>query len=75
MKELIEKYGVSETLRIAGRAIPVLNIPMMTDEEWNRLAEENAVHNFTLYNSREPESVNEAELWQRSFIAELEKAN
>ena len=32
MKELIEKYGISETLRIAGQGIPVLNIPMMLEK-------------------------------------------
>lgn len=73
MKELIEKYGISETVTVEEREFFVLNIPMMTDERWQELARENAIHNFTVQNGREPECVEEAVRWQRAFIAELEK--
>lgn len=40
MQELINRYGVLETRVIKGQAVPVLNIPMMSDERWNQLAAE-----------------------------------
>ena len=71
MGELIERYGTSGTVAIGGREFPVLDIPMMSDETWHRLSVENAVHNFTTQYGREPESVDEALVWQRSLVAEV----
>lgn len=49
--------------------IPVYDIPMMSDECWQELATENAVHKFCKINGREPESVEEAVEWQRERVA------
>lgn len=40
VKELIEKYGTREAVDINGVTIPVINIPMMSDEEWQKKAKE-----------------------------------
>lgn len=73
MKELIERYGTSGMVAIGGREFPVINIPMMSDEKWQRLAREHAVHSFIVCNGREPASVEEAVMWQRAAIAEWER--
>lgn len=73
MEKLIEKYGVLGTVAVGELEFPVINIPMMPDETWHRLARENAVHNYTVQNGREPGSVEEAVRWQRAFIAERER--
>ena len=49
--------------------IPEYDIPMMSDERWQELATENAVHKFRKINGREPESVEEAVEWQRERVA------
>lgn len=71
MEKLIGQYGTSGTVAVGEWEFPVINIPMMSDETWHRLAEENAVHNFTVQNGREPVDVDEALAWQRGFIAEV----
>lgn len=71
MNEIIEKYGTIGTVTAGGREFPLVNIPMMSDETWQQLAIENAVHNFTVSNERKPMDVNEAVKWQRDFIAEI----
>ena len=38
MQELIEKYGTSGELTVNGVTMPIINIPMMSDEEWQQLA-------------------------------------
>ena len=40
MQELINRYGVLETRVVKGQVVPVLNIPMKSDERWNQLAAE-----------------------------------
>ena len=55
------------------RVYPLVDIPMMSDEEWNRLAGENAVNNFTRENGRVPENVMEAVKWQREWLARKEE--
>lgn len=40
-----------------GDNVPLLNIPMMSDERWNELAEQQAIKNYIRENSKEPESV------------------
>lgn len=71
--ELIEKYGTSGMITVKGIEFPIIDIPMMSDEKWQKLAEENAVHNFKKYNKREPVSVVEAINWQRQRVAERER--
>ena len=70
---------MNETYEIAGKAypllgyvttpqtgsVPLVDLPMMTDEEWERTARENAVHNFTRKFGRPPATVEEAVEWQR----------
>lgn len=38
MQELIERYGTSGELTVNGVTMPIINIPMMSDEEWQQLA-------------------------------------
>lgn len=73
-----------ETYEILGREYPVtgyvtaprigavllVDLPMMSDEEWNRTAGENAVHNYTRKFGHPPESVEEAVEWQRALCQE-----
>ena len=60
----------------AGVAVPLLDIPMMSDEKWHEMARENAVHNYRKIHGREPETVEEAVKEQhesiRQVILELE---
>ena len=73
MNELIEKYGTSGMITVKGIEFPIIDIPMMSDEKWQELARENAVHNFKKCNKREPVSVEEAVNWQRRRVAEIER--
>ena len=73
MNELIEKYGICGTVVVGERELPLLNIPMMSDERWKELTRENAVHNFKKANKREPANVEEAVRWQRKRIEEIER--
>lgn len=50
------------------RDIPVKDIPTLSDDRWQQMARENAVHNFIRENGREPGSVDEAVQWQRSRV-------
>ncbi len=56
----------------SGQVVPLLDIPMMSDEKWQQLAQEQAVHNYIRENGREPESVEAAFQWQREWIASME---
>lgn len=47
--------------------VPLVDLPMMSDEEWNRTARENAVHNYIRKFGHPPESVEEAVEWQRAL--------
>lgn len=70
MEELIERYGISEMVVLGENEYPLLDVPMMSDETWNRLSRENAVHTFTVRKGREPVNVEEALVWQRTLVAE-----
>ncbi|CUO13004.1 hypothetical protein EAI89_19070 [Eubacterium sp. am_0171] len=52
-----------------GGIYPVIDMPMMSDERWQKLAEENAIHNYTEVNGHAPESARVACEWQRAWIA------
>lgn len=39
MEELLKIYPVIDTKEIAGVSIPVLDIPQISDEEWQRIAQ------------------------------------
>ena len=42
MQSLINQYGILGVVKIAGteQEIPIINLPMMSDERWQQLAEE-----------------------------------
>lgn len=51
-----------------GQIVPLIDIPLMSDEKWQQLAGEQAVHNYIRENGREPENVEAAFKWQREWI-------
>lgn len=51
--------------------IPISNIPMMSDERWQELTRENAVHNYTKQFGHAPESTEQAVCWQRAWIKSI----
>lgn len=72
MNEIIEKYGTAGIVTVGEQEFPLVNIPMMSDEKWQKLAIENAIHNFTIVNGRKPVNVDEAVKWKRALIADIE---
>lgn len=63
-------YNVIGTVKTkSGVEVPLFDIEMMSDERWQELATENAVHNFRKINGREPATVEEAVEWQRERVA------
>lgn len=38
MQNMIEKYGIAEMVNVEGQEVPLINLPQMSDDEWNRLA-------------------------------------
>lgn len=73
MQGLIDRYGTSGDITIQGVTLSIINIPMMSDDEWNRLAQENAVSNYSRELGKEPASVEYAVKWQRERVAERER--
>lgn len=56
-------------------AVPLVDIPLMSDERWNELAKQNAVANYIRAFGRHPESPEAAVSWQRGIVrSEKEKA-
>lgn len=53
-----------------GAAVPVLNIPMISDERWIQLARENAMQNYIREHGHEPVDPEEAYKWQRERFCE-----
>ena len=51
--------------------VPILNIRWQSDEEWNRTARENAVHNYKREMGHEPPSEEAAVKWQREWLKEI----
>lgn len=51
--------------------IPVLNIKMMSDEEWNELAIQNAIENYTKEFGHYPERSEDACKWQRERVQNI----
>lgn len=54
-----------------GAKLPLLDIPMMSDERWQELATENAVHNYKKQFGHAPETVEQAVGWQRTWISSI----
>ncbi len=73
MKILGRSYPVLGQIKVKNseRTIPLVDIPMMSDERWNELAGENAVNNYRKEFGRDPESVDQAVEWQRKRVEEL----
>lgn len=59
---------IGQTEMRSGIKVPVIDMPMMSDERWNELAKEQAVHNYIQENGTEPESIEDALQWQRERI-------
>lgn len=51
-----------------GNKVPLLDIPMMSDERWNELAEQHAIENYIRENGKEPENAEAAFKWQREWV-------
>ena len=51
-----------------GISLPLLDIPMMSDEKWQQLARENAAHNYIMTHGREPENVAQAIKERHEFV-------
>ena len=64
---------IGQIERKSGEIVPLIDIPMMSDERWQQLATENAVNNFRRRHGREPETVQEALDVQRELIARLDR--
>ena len=45
--------------------VPLVDIPQMSDENWQKAAERNAVDNYTREHGKPPESPETALKWQR----------
>lgn len=54
-----------EIKTMEGAEVPVLDIPMMSDERWVQIARENAMQNYIWEHGREPIDPEKAYKWQR----------
>mgnify|MGYP003273417965 CR=1 FL=1 len=52
--------------------LPLVDMPMMSDDRWQRLANEQVVKNYTREHGHAPESLEAAYAWQEEWIAETE---
>ncbi|CBK77117.1 hypothetical protein CLS_15210 [[Clostridium] cf. saccharolyticum K10] len=66
---MIQEYKVSGYIKAGGVVLPVLDIPQMSDEEWNRRAREQAVRQYQEETRQEPENIGQAVSWLRDKIA------
>ena len=57
----------------SGKEVPLLDIPMMSDERWNELAKEQAIKNYARVNGKEPKNAETALKWQRKWLMEKEE--
>lgn len=55
----------------SGVEVPLYDIRMMSDEHWQELARENAVHNYTKHFGQVPEDTQAAVMWQRNWLASI----
>lgn len=53
--------------------VPLVDIPMMSDERWNELARQNAVENYIREFGKAPENTEDAVRWQRARADQLVK--
>lgn len=71
VQELIDKYGAKQSVMVQGVALPIIDIPMMSDKRWNELARENAVNNYIKTFGCRPQTVEDAVQWQRDRINQI----
>lgn len=71
MKEITECYETIGTVKVAEREIPLLDIKLMSDEQWEELAVKNAINNYTKTFGNVPESTEVALKWQRNIIIQM----
>lgn len=63
--------GYSEIgyIKTGGVVLPVLDIPQMSDNEWNQRAREQAARQYQEETGQEPKSIDQAVSWLRDKIA------
>ncbi len=66
---MIQEYRVSGYIKTGGVVLPVLDIPQMSDNEWNQRAREQAARQYQEETGQEPESIDQAVSWLRDKIA------
>ena len=66
---MIQEYRVSGYIKTEGVVLPVLDIPQMSDTEWNQRARERAAKQYQEETEQEPESIDQAVSWLRDKIA------
>lgn len=73
MKILGRSYPVLGQIKVkdSDRTIPLVDMPMMSDERWCELGRENAVNNYRRKFGKEPESVDQAVEWQRAWVNQM----
>ena len=73
MKILGRSYPVLGQIKVkdSDRTIPLVDMPMVSDEQWNKGSAENAVQNYRKEFGRDPESIDQAVEWQRRRVDEL----
>lgn len=64
-----QEYRASGYIKTGGAVFPVLDIPQMSDHEWNQRAREQAARQYQEENGQEPESIDQAVSWLRDKIA------
>lgn len=69
----IAGYPVVGQVNTSAGVLPLVDIPMMGDDQWQQLARENAVHNYTRIHGQEPESEEAAVEWQNKWLIAREK--
>ena len=50
-----------------GNVVPLLDIPMMSDERWNELVQQQAIKYYIRENGEEPESLESVPEWYRDW--------
>lgn len=63
-----ERY--SEQLK---QTVPLLAVPMMSDERYSQLAEQQAIKHYMQQNGHKPGSTAEAFRWQKEWIEQMIK--
>ena len=62
-------YNVSGYIKTGDVVLPVLDIPQMSDNEWNQRAREQAARQYQEETGQEPESIDQAISWLQDKIA------